>query len=274
MTIKRTKGHGRRATLLLRIPAIRQDWHIKLRPRHERGLLEKENEKIKCLRSKLPVPPSSSVIATPIVSMLLTRTIEGFPAHKLVGRVSAKELVNMLFCATKQIQRVPVDRLLLASPAWTNKRTSIEQIDSLDSLKNSGKELHPDFHNLSTKQLKKIIENGPDQGNKPTLVHGDLCMPNLLFSENGNLVGVIDLGQSHVGDTILDIALMSWCIEANMGKLWADYYLDLFGLKSHKPAIQYYRLAYDLSLNFPHPWSWINEAPAVDRRKKIMKAIV
>ena len=94
-------------------------------------------------------------------------------------------------------------------------------------------------------------------------------MPNLLFSEDANLLGIVDLGSLQVNNPLLDIALLSWCIKANMGTRWSEYFLSHYNLKEQNSTIQYFRLAYDLSLNFPDPWAWIDAPKLVTQRANL-----
>ena len=89
------------------------------------------------------------------------------------------------------------------------------------------------------------------------------------MSQEGSFVGLIDLGALHVGDPTLDTALLSWCINDNLGPKWADYFLSLYNIDSKDPRILYYRLAYDLSLNFPDPWAWTMSPKLVQRRANL-----
>lgn len=202
------------------------------------------------------------------VGLLFTKTVDGIPAHHLIESLGPVRLVNALFRGMEVVQQETSETdFLFAPPVWaTNKEMSLRRIRDLVKLRRAGKRLHPGFDELSIRELVDIIERGPEYYTKQVFVHGDLCMPNMLMSRDGTFKGLIDLGALHIGDPVLDTALLSWCINDNLGPKWADYFLGLHGYSSENPNIRFYRLAYDLSLNFPDPWGWTMVDKLVRRR--------
>ena len=59
------------------------------------------------------------------------------------------------------------------------------------------------------------------------LVHGDACLPNIMFHGDGTLSGFVDLGEMGVGDIEVDLAAAVWSLQYNLGPghglafLWA-----------------------------------------------------
>lgn len=269
MIFSRVKGHGRRATYAIRIYADNGGWHVKLRPGYEKSVLVNEAQRINWVRKQtsLPVSQSAGSISMSYIGMLFTKTVNGEPAHRLVKKLKPKELVLALSNGMKQVQQESPRNFPFTPPEWaTNKTVSLRRIHNLDKLRQKGKKLHPGFDELSKEELAKIINQGPDVYEQRAFVHGDLCMPNILMSPDGKFTGLIDLGALHVGNPILDIALLAWCINDNLGPKWANYFLKLHNLDNKDPQIQFYRLAYDLSLNFPDPWGWTMSPKLVQRR--------
>jgi aminoglycoside phosphotransferase len=267
--LTRVKGHGRRATYVARSNRDGSGWHMKLRPGHEREMLTNEAQRINWMRkhTTIPVPQSAGSIGTPYVGILFTRTVDGEPAHHLIKKLGPKKLVHALSDGMHQVQVESLHDFPFAPPEWViNKAVSIRRINDLDELRQKGKKLHPGFDELSNAELIKIIEQGSDVYEQRAFVHGDLCMPNMLMSPDGKFTGLIDLGALHVGNPTLDMALLAWCINDNLGPKWADYFLKLHNLDDKDPQIQFYRLAYDLSLNFPDPWGWTKSPKIVHRR--------
>lgn len=119
--------------------------------------------------------------------------------------------------------------------------------------------LHPDFKCRTKEELLEILKRGPNTGNDKFPVHGDLCPVNIIFSRNGKAVGLIDLGDLHLGDRMLDVAVLSWTIRGNFGKKYERYFLDKLNLKIDYSMIEYYRLIYDLSLPEYKSWDWVKE---------------
>ena len=60
------------------------------------------------------------------------------------------------------------------------------------------------------------------------LVHGDYCLPNVLVSE-GRLSGLIDVGQTGLGDPRVDLAAGVWTLQYNFGPGHAREFLDAYG---------------------------------------------
>ncbi len=120
--------------------------------------------------------------------------------------------------------------------------------------------LHPDFKNKTEKELKEILSRKPTLKPKElTVVHGDLCPVNIIFNELGEAIGVIDLGDLHVGDRMLDIAILSWTIRGNFGKKYELLFLNHLGIDFSDKILEYYRLIYNLNLPDYKNWDWIKE---------------
>lgn len=64
---------------------------------------------------------------------------------------------------------------------------------------------------------------------KDALVHGDSCLPNVFFSENG-LSGFIDLGEGGLGDRHFDLYWAIWSLGYNLKTdAYAARFLDAYG---------------------------------------------
>jgi aminoglycoside phosphotransferase len=60
------------------------------------------------------------------------------------------------------------------------------------------------------------------------LVHGDYCLPNVLVT-NGVLTGLIDVGQTGLGDPRQDLAAGVWSLQYNFGPGQGRDFLDAYG---------------------------------------------
>jgi len=49
------------------------------------------------------------------------------------------------------------------------------------------------------------------------LLHGDACLPNVMFHDNGDLSGFVDLGEMRVGDAEVDLSAAVWSLQFNLG---------------------------------------------------------
>lgn len=83
------------------------------------------------------------------------------------------------------------------------------------------------------------LRRGRDALSRSTLVHGDACLPNLLFSQGaGGLAfsGFIDLGASGLGDRHMDLFWALWSLWYNLGTdAYHDYFLDAYGREEVDP---------------------------------------
>lgn len=64
-----------------------------------------------------------------------------------------------------------------------------------------------DLHHLPPPMDWPLPDTAP-----AAFVHGDLCPVNLLFGHDGQLVGVVDWEDSHMGDQLVDLAWCEWLV--------------------------------------------------------------
>lgn len=111
-----------------------------------------------------------------------------------------------------------------------------------------GKDGFRDPENL----LRWLEDNRPDL--EPALSHGDLCLPNI-FLNNGRVSGLIDLGDTGIGDKWRDIALcyrsLRWNSEgAYGGRVYPDIrsemLFDALGIAPDPEKLRYYILLDEL----------------------------
>jgi kanamycin kinase len=61
------------------------------------------------------------------------------------------------------------------------------------------------------------------------LVHGDACLPNIMFHGDGTLSGFVDLGEMGVGDIEVDLAAAVWSLQYNLGPGHGLAFLRAYG---------------------------------------------
>jgi aminoglycoside phosphotransferase len=267
MKIKRVKGHGLRSSLSLEGAGI-GSWHLKIRPRAEAPELIDEAKRTKWLRDYLPVPARVAVVTLGI-GVLATKTLQGQPSHRLVGALSPQSLLQALNCAIDTIKAVPTVSFPHSVPLGLSESFALRRIGRLDELTTRGKTLHPDFSDYTRAELRQIVRESDENSVAKVLVHGDLCMPNLLMDQAGGLQGVLDVCASHAGNPNMDASILSWSIAANMGATCAEYLLNSRGLTIEDRAVQRNRLIYDLSLSGIDRWAWIKSYKLEEQRQQI-----
>ena len=67
------------------------------------------------------------------------------------------------------------------------------------------------FHSLPIEGCPGL----PSEADRQTVIHGDFCLPNILFYRN-RVSGFVDLGQVSVGDPWEDYAWCLWSLEYNL----------------------------------------------------------
>jgi kanamycin kinase/aminoglycoside 3'-phosphotransferase-3 len=96
--------------------------------------------------------------------------------------------------------------------------------------------------------LNWLYDNKP--GFEPVLSHGDFCLSNIL-TEDGKLSGIIDLGETGVGDRWRDLALLVRSLKHNFdgrddGKADPDMLFDALGIEPDRKKLRFYALLDEL----------------------------
>lgn len=268
MKIERAKGRGRYMTLSVDVPELSQGWHVKLRPASDSSKLTDEAERTRWARGRLPTPERSYVRRLPGVALLVTKTLEGKPSYKYIDALEPRVIIAGISTAIHTMRQAHTSDFPFAPPRWATEQATRANVRQLATSKTKHKELHPDFAGRTLPELNNIIDAGPGNDEK-VLSHGDLCMPNVLLNDEGGMTGIVDLGGLHVGNAQLDLAIMSWTVQANMGGKWADHLLDLHGVTAGDQGILYNRLAYDLGLERPAPWAWTQTPQLAEQRTRL-----
>jgi len=62
------------------------------------------------------------------------------------------------------------------------------------------------------------------------IIHGDYCLPNIIFNDGWSLSGFIDLGDSGMGDRHYDLAMGLWTLNKNLKtQKYGQRFLDVYG---------------------------------------------
>jgi len=268
MNIKRAKGHGRYATIAIEAPEYAQGWHIKLRPGKDGAKQAAEAARTRWTRDCLPSPQQARTIRLPGISMLITKTLEGEPSHKYIDTLEPAAILSGVTSAIEVMRETDASSFPFTAPRWTTEQGTIDNLMRLKTSKAKHRELHPDFAGRTYQELRDIVDGGSGSDEK-VLAHGDLCMPNVLLDGSGALAGIVDLGGLHVGDSKLDLAIMSWTVQANMGDKWANQLLTTHEAVADDQGILYNRLAYDLGLERPDPWAWTQTPQLAEQRERL-----
>ncbi len=96
---------------------------------------------------------------------------------------------------------------------------------------NYDKTAFPDsFGYKSEKQAIEAYTSGKHLLKNDVLIHGDMCLPNIIFMEDFSLSGFIDVGNGGIGDRHIDIFWCVWSLFFNFGTdKYTERFLDAYG---------------------------------------------
>lgn len=110
-------------------------------------------------------------------------------------------------------------------------RSAVEWADEPDVAARGLAEGLARLHSLNPSDT--MFDEPPWLGDHPedhelVVVHGDPCVPNVLLSDAGTFVGMVDVGSLGVASRWADLAVASWSLEHNFGpgadaSFWAAY---------------------------------------------------
>ncbi len=219
---------------------------------------QKQNEEtvevMRWLDGKLPVPKVLCYESNSEYQYLLMSKVRGKMSCAKYYMERPKVLIEGLAQAFRMLWSIdvtgcPRNRTLDAELAEARMRVENNLVDLSDSEPST-------FGEGGFKDPKELLEwlenNRPDY--EPVLSHGDFCLPNI-FLENGKVSGLIDLGDTGIGDKWRDIALcyrsLRWNSEgAYGGNVYPDVQsqklFDALGIEPNMEKIRYYILLDEL----------------------------
>lgn len=84
-------------------------------------------------------------------------------------------------------------------------------------------------HFKSAADAARLLEREGHILKRDTLLHGDYCLPNILF-DDWRFSALIDLGNGGVGDRHIDLFWGAWTLNFNLGTdLYRDRFFDAYG---------------------------------------------
>lgn len=119
---------------------------------------------------------------------------------------------------------------LLDRPEWLADRLGegIRRLHEVRAEDCPCRDVNEQALSLYARQCGKAFE-GAEALRKDALVHGDCCLPNVFFGQDG-LLGFIDLGESGLGDRHFDLYWACWSMKYNLKTdRYNDRLLDAYG---------------------------------------------
>ena len=154
------------------------------------GSLRDEAVRLEWLASRVPVPGVVASGSRGGYEFLLTKAVSGLPAHDRSAEQPGREQVASLL----------------------------------------GRALKQ-FHSVPTTDcpFRHPVVGSTGEGDE-VLVHGDYCLPNVLFDADRR--HFLDVGGAGVGDRYVDIVAVIWSLRHNFGKGSVGTQLDEYGLRT------------------------------------------
>ncbi len=113
---------------------------------------------------------------------------------------------------------------------------------------NYDKSAFPDsFGYRSAEQAMAVIRAEGECLRADTLIHGDYCLPNVIF-DGWRFSGFVDVGNGGIGDRHIDLFWGMWTLWYNLGKTeaWSERFLDAYGRDKVVPACLKVVAAYEV----------------------------
>lgn len=80
------------------------------------------------------------------------------------------------------------------------------------------------------------------------LVHGDACLPNFMFKDDGEFSGYIDLGDMGIGSVDVDLSAAVWSLQFNLGPGYGLNFLEAYGYENaNEDEVERLRVMYEHS---------------------------
>lgn len=97
-------------------------------------------------------------------------------------------------------------------------------------------DLRPERYGIRTAEdARAILKSGGDALRPTSLVHGDACLPNVMF-RGGRFTGFVDCGGAGRGDRHGDLFWTVWSLMYNLKTdAWGDRFLDAYGRDAVDP---------------------------------------
>lgn len=156
---------------------------------------------------------------------LLTRAGHGQAAHTYLDR--PEELCYALAKTLRALHDRP-------NPTMRDDSRLADYLNTAKANAEAGKfwagALLPRFGIASRKEADAFMAEQQDLLQADALIHGDYCLPNVLFDDQLNLTALIDLGLAGLSDRHIDLYWAIWSLNYNLGTdQYSDAFLDDYG---------------------------------------------
>ncbi len=215
--------------------------YLKIATAQARAQLQIEADRILWLGQHLPVPQVIEFTDDGERAFLLMTAIEGVMSCDPVLADHIPQTVHALAEGLQLLQAVPIedcpfDRRRERQIEFARLQVVNQRVDVDD--------LEPEWAHFNAEQLyQHLLDSVPRQPEKPVLVHGDYCLPNVMINPATlKISGFIDLGHAGVSDAYTDVALAVRSLIRNWGAEYVPLLFAAYGEPLDAERLYFYKL--------------------------------
>lgn len=225
-----------------RLLGERQTLYLKIAKNdHARAQLQIETDRMIWLDGRLPVPRVLEFVDDDERAFLLMTAVKGVMSCDPIFADRVPQVVEALAEGLKQFHRVsiadcPFDRRRARQIEFAHSQVVHQRVDLDD--------LETEWSHFNAEELyQHLLESVPVQPEKPVLVHGDYCLPNILINPvTMKISGFIDLGHVGVSDAYTDVSLAVRSLIRNWGAEYVPLLFDVYGEPQDAQRMYFYKL--------------------------------
>lgn len=188
----------------------------------DQNLLQKEAKKTKILY-KYGLSAKPEIYVSNQKDYLITRKIVGESGISKTYLQDPTKLVKIYATTLRKFHSIKINEI---------KENTVEPLIEKVILNPNSNGYTYLLKEININLIDEAIEEIERLRNKvkyDVLVHGDYCLPNIIL-DNWNVTGIIDVGETGIGDRHFDIFWALWSLNYNLKtKKYNDLFLDTYG---------------------------------------------
>lgn len=199
--------------------------------------LNPELEKLQWLKDKINVPTIVNFSSLNETDYLLMTEVNGIVCDEPNWKQNPKYLIDKLIESIQILHSIDFTNCLFRYN-WKEQIKEVKIKIDKGTLKTNDLSKKYQYQSIE-KHYERLVSLIPEN-DAITFTHGDLCLPNILISNDK--ISFVDLGLSGVSDEYRDLALLSRSICSNYGDELEQYFLKKYCNEIDYNKIEFYRL--------------------------------
>lgn len=208
-----------------------------------------EGQIYRFLKDKIPVPEVYLNECHDGIHYLLMEMVDGKMLQEILFTHPVDGILEIYANLVKRIHQIPVDQFPF-DHGLAYKRAKVKQCVINDLVNVT--QFEREFKGKSASELYSMLKNIPPFQEDLVFCHGDVCMPNFIYNENG-LQAVLDVSGAGINDRYLDLAIALRTLRYNFelyglsfGEKEVSRFLALYGVALDREKLLYYILLDEL----------------------------